>query len=101
MLKIVISVKDTVAEFFNDPRVELNAASAIRSFTVSVKETPHKDDFALYQVGVFDTETGLIKPNDPIRLFTGHDVKLDNVSSISMEQQVDDLAKHEMLKKQA
>ena len=43
MLKILISVKDTVAEIFNDPRAEINTASAIRSFSMSVSKSPHKD----------------------------------------------------------
>lgn len=93
MLKIVISVKDTIADIFNDPRVEINAASAIRSFTASVKESPHKDDFALYQIGIFDTSDGSIKPNDPVRLFTGHDVK-PTISSITPEMQEEDLEFH-------
>lgn len=79
MIKIIISVKDTVAEMFNDPRVEINAASAIRAFTNSVKDSPHKDDFTLYQVGTFDTNNGNVTFNEPLRLYTGHDIKVDNI----------------------
>jgi hypothetical protein len=79
MLKIIISVKDTVADIFNDPRVEINAASAIRAFSQSVKESEMKDDFQLYQIGTFDTDNGMVTYNDPLRLYSGHDVKTDNV----------------------
>lgn len=101
MLKILVSVKDNVAQVFNDPHPETNVATAIRSFTASAKDQPHKDDFALYQIGVFDTDNGSIKPNEPIRIYSGHDVKLETMESITPEMQVDDLAKMEMLKKQA
>jgi len=79
MLKIIISVKDTVSEVFNDPRVEVNAASAIRAFSHSVQDTPHKDDFVLYQIGIFETTNGTVKPNEPIRLFSGHDVQKQDI----------------------
>lgn len=79
MLKVIVCVKDNVAEIFNDPRVEINSASAIRAFTESVKDATHKDDYSLYQIGTFDTDNGNVIPNEPLRLYSGHDVKVDNV----------------------
>jgi hypothetical protein len=76
MKKVIISVKDNVAEVFNDARVEINVASAIRSFTASVKDIPHKDDFTLYVIGEMDTNNGTIKPCEPVRVYSGSDVKL-------------------------
>jgi len=75
MKKVIISVKDTVAEVFNDPRVEINAASAIRAFTNSIQDNKNKDDFTLYIVGEFDTQNGEVQPCEPVKIFTGHDVK--------------------------
>lgn len=75
MIKVIVSVKDTVAEIFNDARMEVNIASALRAFNEAVKDSPHKDDYAMYQVGTFDTNTGVIIPNEPVRLCSGHDVK--------------------------
>lgn len=86
MEKVIVSVKDNVAEIFNDPRVEINAASAIRAFSLSVKETPHKDDYSLYIVGEFDSKNGQIKPCEPQRIYSGHDVKIDNVTEITGEK---------------
>lgn len=82
MLKIIISVKDTVSEIFNDPRVEVNTASAIRAFTQSLKDTTHKDDFVLYQVGTFNTQNGEVTKGEPIKIHSGHDIKTDNVTEI-------------------
>lgn len=80
MIKVLVSVKDEIAEVFNDPRAEINAASAIRAFSHSVKESPNKDDFTLYIVGEIDTRNGVINGNKdnegkyPIRIYSGHDV---------------------------
>lgn len=75
MKKVIISVKDTVAEIFNDPRVEINAASAIRAFTNSIESSKSKDDFSLYIIGEFDTNNGEVYPSEPTRIYSGHDVK--------------------------
>ena len=85
MLKILISVKDNIAEIFNDPRAEINVPSAIRSFSMSVSDSPHKDDFTLYQIGTFDTNNGNVEFHEPIRIYSGHDVKVDNVTEITKE----------------
>jgi len=74
MKKVIISVKDTVAEIFNDPRVEINTASAIRAFTHSIEDNKNKDDFTMYLLGEFDPINGEIKPCDPVKIYTGHDV---------------------------
>jgi len=74
MKKVVISVKDTVAEIFNDPRVELNTASAIRAFTHSIEDNKNKDDFVMYMLGEFDPINGEITPCEPVKIYSGHDV---------------------------
>ena len=83
MIKVIVSVRDKKSEVFNDIHVEINAASAIRAFEMSVKEAPYKDDYVLYQVGTFDTNNGQVTPNEPIQLYTGLDVKVDNVVNIN------------------
>jgi len=83
MKKVIISVKDTVAEVFNDPRVEVNAGSAIRAFTNSIQGNKNKDDFTLYIVGEFDTQNGEVEPCDPVKIYSGHDVKTEEIYSMS------------------
>lgn len=87
MLKVIVSVKDNVAEMFHDPRTEVNTASAIRAFSQSIEESPHKDDYSLYQIGTMDTNTGDIIPNEPLRIYTGHDVKIKNVTQITEKKE--------------
>lgn len=88
MLKTIIALKDTVAETFLDPRTEINTASAMRTFRQSVQDHPNKDDFALYQIGMFDTDKGEILACEPIRIMSGHEVKKlpDNLQSQSGDQ---------------
>jgi len=76
MKKVIISVKDTVAEVFNDPRVEINTASAIRAFTNSIEDNKNKDDFVMYMLGEFDSINGEITPCDPVKIYSGHDVTM-------------------------
>lgn len=75
MKKVIVCVRDNVAEVFHDPRTEVNTASAIRAFSDSVIDSPHKDDFALYLIGEHDTDNGSVLPCEPVRIFTGLDVK--------------------------
>jgi hypothetical protein len=82
MKKVMVCVKDTVSEIFHDIRCEVNTASAIRSFSQSLADTPHKDDYQLYLVGEQDQNNGQIEPCDPVRIYSGHDVKTNNVTSI-------------------
>jgi len=77
MLKVIISVKDTVAEVFNDPRVEINTASAIRAFTHSIEGNKNKDDFVMYKIGEFNTHNGEIETCEPTKIYSGHDVRPD------------------------
>ena len=74
MIKIIVSIYDKTAELFNDPRQEVNTASAIRAFEDTVKEHPHKNDFVLYQLGAFDSCKGTILPNEPLKICSGFEL---------------------------
>ena len=72
----MFSIYDTVAEVFNKPFTEVNNASAIRAFTESLDQVKHKTDYALYRVGEFDEQSGVIKPEEtPSKIYTGFDIK--------------------------
>ena len=66
MIRTVYAVKDKKGEFWN-PSVDQNDASAIRNFAQMVNTEGTlfafaPGDFELYQIGLFDTETGKIEP---------------------------------------
>jgi len=70
------SIFDTVAQVFNKPFSDINNATAIRAFSSSIINEPHKDDYALYHLGSYDDSNGKLITNDnPIRILTGFDVK--------------------------
>ena len=84
------TIYDTVSEVFNKPFADINDASAIRAFSESVKDQPHKNDYILYHIGGFDDNSGMITCDKaPLKLKTGFEVKADNVVEMP-----------EMLKKQ-
>ena len=92
------SIYDTIAEVFNKPFTHHNDSAAIRAFTDSLKENQynHKDDYALYAVGEWDDNKGVIHAYDvPKKIYTGLEIKLGQ--SISQDQQLEDL---EVFKKQ-
>lgn len=86
MKKVIIAIKDTIAEVFHDPRIEINVPSAIRAFTDGVKDSPHKDDFSMYIIGEFDTQKGEITPQEPTRIYSGHDVTANINTEIGNEK---------------
>lgn len=72
---LLFSLCDLKANSFNRPFAEASIASAMRSFTVLANDpkaglvNQFPDDYALFQVGSFDVETGALKP------------KMDNLGS--------------------
>lgn len=78
----MVCVKDSVSEIFHDIRCEINTASAIRSFSASLQDSPHKDDYHLYLVGEQNQDNGTVTACVPTRIYSGHDVKVNNVTSI-------------------
>lgn len=69
MLFQVYSVKDDMSGFIQ-PTFEQNELLARRNFAFAVNKTDgmlfaNSNDFALYHIGTFDTDTGCIEPCIP------------------------------------
>lgn len=66
MIQVMVSVFDQVAQVFSKPVFVGNEAIAMRSLRDEVNSgssgelAKHPSDFALYRVGVFDDNTGII-----------------------------------------
>ncbi|QCS36460.1 nonstructural protein [Capybara microvirus Cap3_SP_391] len=64
---IIVSIKDTVANAFFEPRVAANAMAAIREFKLVAGEPSDSllykraEDFQMWQLGTWDPETGKIE----------------------------------------
>lgn len=66
----IFALRDSKAEAFNTPFTSANAATAMRQLQSGIQENPMLRDFAmdytLYEIGLFDQETGRITPSpDP------------------------------------
>lgn len=81
MRQVVVSVYDKGAQVFGRPVFVRTEAEALRSFETQVRDAntdgsnplfTHPQDFALYQLGWFDDESGKFENRDvPARLVEG------------------------------
>lgn len=73
----VYSIYDTASGVFTAPTIDISDASAVRNFQQAIANSGSvmnfkPDDFSLYQVGMFDVESGLLEPMvPPSRIFAG------------------------------
>lgn len=71
MIYNVYAIRDSKTGFLQ-PTCEMNDASAMRNFEHAVMAGPdslffsHPEDYALYRLGSYDTDKGVILPESPI-----------------------------------
>lgn len=70
MKKAVFSVYDNKAAVYSNPFYAVNVAVASRDFAQACNDRNsglaiHPDDYSLYQVAVFDDDSGLFTPTIP------------------------------------
>lgn len=83
MILKVFSVLDAKVGVFGNPWYEQYEAAAIRNFSDAVVDGSnpnnmwhkHPEDFALYLIGEFNNENGLIKAVQPVCLVTASAVR--------------------------
>jgi len=74
----IYSIRDDIAQFFIAPFLAENDGHAKRMFVSSMGDSfPHRSDFKLYRVGSFDTENGLVTPEDPALVLAGFSIPID------------------------
>lgn len=90
----LFSVYDAKAEQYSVPFSERTHESARRSFVVAVrdKETPvgrFPADYALFVVGSFDEETGVVTPAiSPTLIFTGVEAARESDEKVAVLKEV-------------
>lgn len=72
MITGIYAIKDAKSTFM-PCTVDVNDSTAIRNFEHAVRQqdsilASHPNDFALFKVGEFDNETGMISPVFPLLL---------------------------------
>lgn len=76
----IFSVYDVKAQHFQNPFTDSSVASALRGFSIAVSEPKSvlnmfPDDFALFELGEFDKNSGAIKTHaSPVNLGSGRSV---------------------------
>jgi len=67
------TIRDNVAKFYIQPFFAPNDGVATRMWIQSLGDSwPHRDGFALYSLGSFDTDTGHFEPTDPTLVLSGN-----------------------------
>lgn len=70
MIKTIFCVYDSAAESYLDPFFAPTVHFACRGFKEAVNKEGHQfntfpEDYTLYQIGTYDSDTGTITPEDP------------------------------------
>lgn len=76
MIVLLYAIRDTASEGFTRPFAFSTRELADRSFIAACAGgdkdmTENPDQFTLYKIGMFDDQSGIIEPEDPIRQMTG------------------------------
>jgi len=92
----IYSIHDQQGSFFLPPFYAKTSGIAQRMFIMSLGDSwPHRADFALYELGQFDEETGAILTGDaPVRVLSGlsipeeHDPRVNPAAPLRTEASV-------------
>lgn len=83
MKLFVFAVRDRASDQYGNPMFLISAGQAIRSFSDEVNRVAqdnmmyaHPDDFDLYSLGSFDTNTGEFEVSKPEQVAIGKMVKV-------------------------
>jgi len=83
MKSVVASIRDHAAGFFGQPFFAPSRGAAIRSFGDAVNAggegnqfSMHPEDFDLYEIGAFDSDTGVLEPCIVTKIAHGKDLKV-------------------------
>lgn len=73
MIVKVYAIRDLKGEMFTQPLFQLNAGTALRSFSDMVKGADskiaaHPEDYALYEIGEYDDISGALKALTTIKM---------------------------------
>lgn len=78
---VAVAVRDSAVQAFNRPFFVPTVAVAVRSFSDEVKRqapdnamSVHPEDFELWEVGLFDDETGVFVKSEPRPILRAKDV---------------------------
>lgn len=87
----VYAMRDRLTGFLQ-PTFDQNDPVAMRNFESAVLQVrpgnllhTNPEDYSLYKIGVYDSETGVIEPMDPLQILTGSAVILKSIQEDNNE----------------
>lgn len=79
--RIVVAVRDRAMDQFMQPFMVPTVGAAVRSFADEINRhdndavmSKHPEDYDLYQIAVFEEDTGLYSENTPRQIAVGKDM---------------------------
>lgn len=86
-ISLVFTTYDRAGEMYSPPFIAPHAGMAIRGFTDAINNpdrntdiSKHPDDFDLFEIGEFDSSTGVITPFSPKLVVQGKQIALQSNS---------------------
>lgn len=83
MRLFIFVVRDRATDSYGNPMFLVSSGQAIRGFTDEINRADrenmmysHPDDFDLYELGSFETDTGLFTTSSPEMVCIGKNVKI-------------------------
>lgn len=84
MILYAFAIRDRATDSFGNPVFALSSGQAIRSFSDEINRNSadnpyfaHPDDYDLFALGQFDTDTGRFAAGDPEQVAIGKNLKLN------------------------
>lgn len=85
MMLGIYSVHDNAVGAFMSPFYARSKGEAVRSFTEAANDPKHQfalhaADYTLYCIGVFDDNSGMLKPMDPDRIISATEATIKSIN---------------------
>lgn len=87
----IYSMRDRLTGFLQ-PTFDLNDAVALRNFEAAILQVrpgnllhTNPEDYALYKLGDFDSDSGVLTPMSPLQIATGSAVILKSIKEDSVD----------------
>lgn len=81
MQRIVVAVRDRAMDMYLQPFMVPTVGAAVRSFADEINRhdaeavmSKHPEDYDLYQIALFDENTGIYSDNKPRQIAVGKDM---------------------------
>lgn len=79
----IFAIRDRATDQYGNPMFFVNRGQAIRSFSDEINNNTdnnmlakHSDDFDLYHMGQYETDTGVFNTTTPTQVAIGKDLKI-------------------------